>query len=147
MLKRMSCTSNHHTICRLRVCSYSLGLSCFFCVGIPIFGTGFCVGIYDRDGVTFPPSSTCSKTRRLLFALCGHCNTAFRSKYLATVHVLTDLETQKLTGNTNYPSAVVVSLASRGNNPVAHYRSSNLGASFTVGPWYQRLACSRVCCE
>jgi hypothetical protein len=27
-----------------------------FCVGILIFGTEFCVGIFDRDGVTFSPA-------------------------------------------------------------------------------------------
>ena len=26
-----------------------------FCLGILIFGTEFCVGIFDRDGVTFSP--------------------------------------------------------------------------------------------
>ena len=57
-----------------------LFMSMLFCVGILIFGTGFCVGIYDRDGITFSPSSTCSKTQRPLFGLLGPWDATFRSR-------------------------------------------------------------------
>lgn len=84
-----------------------------FYVGILIFGTGFCAGSYDRDEVTF---LTCSKTQRLLFALwtLRCCLSAEERGFDPAVHVLTDLETQILTGSTKYPSAVV---SPCGNDP------------------------------
>ncbi|KAF8803262.1 hypothetical protein BYT27DRAFT_6741031 [Phlegmacium glaucopus] len=41
------------------------------CVVILIFGTGFCVGIYDRDGVTFPLVFDMFRDKKPLFGLCG----------------------------------------------------------------------------
>ena len=88
-----------------------------FCVGILIFGTGFCVGIYDRDGITFSPVFDMFEDTATLIRVVRTlgCNLSVEDLGLdPTVRVLTDLETQRLTGNTKYPSAVV---SSCGNDP------------------------------
>ena len=88
-----------------------------FCVGILIFGTEFCVGIYDRDGVTFPPVSDMFEDTDTLIRVVRTLGCHLSVEELGfdpTVRLLSDLETQKLTGNTKYPSAVV---SSCGNDP------------------------------
>jgi hypothetical protein len=83
-----------------------------FCVGILIFGTGFCVGIYDRDGITFSPIFDMFEDTATLIRVVRTlgCNLSVEELgFDPTVRVLTDLETQRLTGNTKYPSAVVSS--------------------------------------
>ena len=74
-----------------------------FCVGILIFGTGFCVGIYDRDGVTSSPVFDMfedTDTLILVVRTLG-CNLSVEELgFDLTIRVLSDLETQKLTGNT-----------------------------------------------
>ena len=83
-----------------------------FCVGILIFGTGFCVGIYDRDGITFSPLFDMFEDTATLIRVVRTlgCNLSVEELGLdPTVRVLTDRETQRLTVNTEYPSAVVSS--------------------------------------
>jgi hypothetical protein len=83
-----------------------------FCVGILIFGTGFCVGIYDRDGITFSPIFDMFEDTETLIRVVRTlgCNLSVEELgFDPTVRVLTDLETQRLTGKTEYPSAVVPS--------------------------------------
>ena len=83
-----------------------------FCVGILIFETGFCVGIYDRDGITFSPIFDMFEDTATLIRVVRAlgCNLSVEELgFDPTVRVLTDLETQRLTGNTKYPSAVVSS--------------------------------------
>jgi len=66
-----------------------------FCVGILIFGTGFCVGIYNRDdGVTFPVFNT--ETFIRVVRTLG-CNFSVEELgFDPTDRVLTGLETQRL---------------------------------------------------
>jgi Fungal protein kinase len=89
-----------------------------FCVGILIFGTEFCVGIFDRDGITFSPTYDIFQDPenfiRVVRSLA--CNLSMEEiGFDPTVRVLTDVETQKLTGSTEgYPYAVV---SSGGSDP------------------------------
>lgn len=89
-----------------------------FCVGILIFGTEFCVGIFDRDGITFSPAYDMFRDTdtfiRVVRSLA--CNLSIEEMGSdPTVRVLTDAETQKLTGSTEgYPHAVV---SSGGSDP------------------------------
>ena len=76
-----------------------------FCVGILIFGTGFWVEIYNRDGVTFPLVFDMFEGTDTLIMIWVvwtlGCNLSVEEiGFDPTVRVLTDLETQKLTGNT-----------------------------------------------
>jgi hypothetical protein len=84
-----------------------------FCVGILIFGTEFCVGIFDRDGVTFSPIYDMFKNTDMLVRVVRSlaCTMSIRDLGLdPTVQVLNDEETKKLTGQharNIYPSALV----------------------------------------
>ena len=84
-----------------------------FCVGILIFGTEFCVGIFDHDRVTFSP--TYDKFQDIEMFICVvrslACNLSIQELgFNPTVRVLTDMGAQKLTGNTGgYPHAVAPS--------------------------------------
>jgi hypothetical protein len=84
-----------------------------FCVGILIFGTEFCVGIFDRDGVTFSPAYNMFQDTETFIRVVRSlaCNLSIQEfGFDPTVRVLTDMEAQKLTGNTGgYPHAVVPS--------------------------------------
>ena len=84
-----------------------------FCVGILIFGTEFCVGIFDRDGVTFSPAYDMFQDTETFIRVVRSlaCNLSIQELgFDPTVRVLTDMEAQKLTGNTGgYPHAVVPS--------------------------------------
>ena len=84
-----------------------------FCVGILIFGTEFCVGIFDRDGVTFSPAYNMFQDTETFIRVVRSlaCNLSIHELgFDPTVRVLTDMEAQKLTGNTGgYPHAVVLS--------------------------------------
>jgi hypothetical protein len=84
------------------------------CVEILIFETGFCVGIYNRDGVTFSSIFDMFEDTETLIRVVRSVGCSFSAEELGfdpTVHVLflSDLETQKLAGNitSRYPSAVV----------------------------------------
>ncbi|KIM76113.1 hypothetical protein PILCRDRAFT_13018 [Piloderma croceum F 1598] len=89
-----------------------------FCVGILIFGTEFCVGIFDRDRITFSPAYDMFQDTdtfiRVVRSLA--CNLLIKEMGSdPTIRVLTDAETQKLTGSTEgYPHAVV---SSGGSDP------------------------------
>jgi hypothetical protein len=89
-----------------------------FCVGILIFGTEFCVGIFDRDGVTFSPAYDMFQDTETFIRVVRSlaCNLSIEELgFDPTARVLTDLEMQKLTGTTDeYPRAVV---SSGGNDP------------------------------
>jgi len=83
-----------------------------FCIGILIFGTGFYVGIFDRDGVLFSPihdmfeaTNVFVRVARSLACELSVCDPGVHT----TVRVLTDEETKNLTGQTKYHSAVVSS--------------------------------------
>jgi hypothetical protein len=84
-----------------------------FCVGILIFGTEFCVGIFDRDGVTFSPIYDMFKDTEILVRVVRSlaCELSIEELGLdPTVKVLTDEETKELTGQSvkdMYPSALV----------------------------------------
>jgi len=81
-----------------------------FCVGILVFGTEFCVGIFDRDGITFSPIYDMFKNTPYFIRLVrsvSHHLTITELGSDPTVLVLDDLETQRLTGGQTYPSAVV----------------------------------------
>jgi hypothetical protein len=84
-----------------------------FCVGILIFGTEFCVGIFDRDGVTFSPAYNMFQDAETFIRVVRSlaCNLSIQELgFDPTVRVLTDMEAQKLTGNSGgYPHAVVPS--------------------------------------
>ena len=91
----------------------SARLFMLFCVGVLIFGTEFCVGIFDR--VTFSPiydmfeaTDVFVRVPRSLACELFIGDLGFDP----TVRVLTDEETEELTGQTKYPSAV----ASSGND-------------------------------
>lgn len=86
-----------------------------FCVGIMIFGTKFCVGIFDRDGITFSPiydmfEDTETLIRLVRSLLCNLCMEKLGSD--PTVHTLDPSETQRLAGqhSRGFPSAVVSSV-------------------------------------
>jgi hypothetical protein len=84
-----------------------------FCVGILIFGTEFCVGIFDRDGVTFSPIYDMFKDTEILVRVVRSLGCELSIEELGldpTVELLTDEETTKLTGQSaedTYPSALV----------------------------------------
>jgi hypothetical protein len=84
-----------------------------FCVGILIFGTEFCIGIFDRDGVTFSPIHDTFKDTKIFIRVIRSLSANLSIGELGsdpTIRVLSDLETQRLTGSTHcgaYPSAVV----------------------------------------
>ena len=83
-----------------------------FCVGILIFGTEFCVGIFDRDGVTFSPIYDMFEATDVFVRVARSLACELFIGDLGfdpTVRVLTDEETKELTGQTKYPSAVVSS--------------------------------------
>jgi len=113
-----------------------------FCVGILIFGTGFWVKIYNWDGVTFPLVFDMFEGTDTLIMIWVvwtlGCNLSVEEiGFDPTVRVLTDLETQKLTGNTIRCCIILWQWPAL----VLHYRASNLGIdiSFTFGLWHQRL--------
>ena len=85
--------------------------SMLFCVGILIFGTEFCVGIYDRQGITFSPCHDMFLDTEVLVRVVRSlaCNLSIQELGLdPTIRVLTEAETQRLTKMTpTYPSAVV----------------------------------------
>jgi len=83
-----------------------------FCVGILIFGTEFCVGIFDRDGVTFSPIYDMFESIDIFVRVARSlaCELSIWDLgFDPTVRVLTDEETKRLAGQTKYPSAVVSS--------------------------------------
>ncbi|KAF8971192.1 hypothetical protein BDZ97DRAFT_1914201 [Flammula alnicola] len=89
-----------------------------FCVGILIFGTEFCVGIFDRDGITLSPIYDMFDNTEIFIRVVRSmaCHLTINELGLdPTVRVLTDLETQNLTkSRQKYPSAVMTSV---GNDP------------------------------
>ncbi|KDR72581.1 hypothetical protein GALMADRAFT_1343166 [Galerina marginata CBS 339.88] len=88
-----------------------------FCVGILIFGTEFCIGIFDRDGITFSPIYDMFERPDVLVRVVRSLACDLSIEELGsdpTVSVLTDDETQTLTGQKKYPSAIVTSV---GNDP------------------------------
>ena len=79
------------------------------CVGVLFFGTEFCVGIFDRDGVTFSPIYDMFEATDVFFCVARSLACELFIGDLGfdpTVRVLTDEETEELTGQT---SAVVSS--------------------------------------
>ena len=83
-----------------------------FCVGILIFGTEFCVGIFDREGVTFSPVYDMFETIDIFVRVARSlaCELSITNLgFDPTVRILTDEETEALTGQTRYPSAMVSS--------------------------------------
>ena len=84
-----------------------------FCVGILIFGTESCVGIFDRDGITFSPAYDMFQDSEIFIRVVRSlaCNLSIEDLGSdPTVRVLTDAETQKLFGEIGgYPHAVVSS--------------------------------------
>ena len=88
-----------------------------FCVGILVFGTEFCVGIFDRDGITFSPIYDMFENTAYFVRLVrsvSHHLTITELGSDPTVLVLDDSETRRLTGEQTYPSAVVSGI---GNDP------------------------------
>ena len=89
-----------------------------FCVGILIFGTEFCVGIFDRDGITFSPAYDMFQDTETFIRVVRSlaCNLSIEELgFDPTVRILTDAVTRKLTGSTEgYPHAVV---SSGGSDP------------------------------
>ena len=89
-----------------------------FCVGILIFGTEFCVGIFDRDGITFSPAYDMFQDTETFICVVRTLASNLSIKEIGfdpTVRVLTHAETQKLTGSIEgYPYAVV---SSGGSDP------------------------------
>ncbi|KAG5650556.1 hypothetical protein H0H81_011827 [Sphagnurus paluster] len=86
-----------------------------FCVGILIFGTEFCVGIFDRDGVTFSPIHDMFEDTETLVRVVRSvaCELSIQELGLdPTVHVLSDKVSKELTGADKYPSALVDSVGS-----------------------------------
>ncbi|KAF8804942.1 hypothetical protein BYT27DRAFT_7142933 [Phlegmacium glaucopus] len=86
-----------------------------FCVGILIFGTEFCVAIFDRGGVTLSPAYDMFEHTETFIRVVRSiaCNLSIvELGFDPTVRVLTDEETQRLTGNSKYPSAVISSCGS-----------------------------------
>jgi Fungal protein kinase len=88
-----------------------------FCVGILVFGTEFCVGIFDRGGVTFSPAHDMFQDTETFIRVVRSlaCDLSIQELgFDPTVRVLADFEVHKLTGNKGrYPHAVV----SSGNDP------------------------------
>ncbi|PPQ70566.1 hypothetical protein CVT25_012036 [Psilocybe cyanescens] len=82
-----------------------------FCTGVLIFGTKFCVGIFDRDGVTFSPIFDMFDDIKTLICVVRSLTCQLSIQELGfdpTVRVLDDQETMELTGQRDtYPSAVV----------------------------------------
>lgn len=83
-----------------------------FCVGILIFGTNFCVGIFDRDGIVFSPIHDMFEDTETFIRVVRTmaCNlTIDELGFDPTVHVLSDTETKNLSDSrtNDYPSAVV----------------------------------------
>jgi len=84
-----------------------------FCVGILIFGTDFCVGIFDRDGVTFSPVYDMFKDTDVFVRVVRSlaCELSIEELGLdPTIRVLSDEETKTLTNQPAkniYPSALV----------------------------------------
>lgn len=84
-----------------------------FCVGILIFGTQFCVGIFDRDGITFSPIHDMLKDTEIFVRVVRSlaCQLSIEELGLdPTVKVLTVEETKELTeqrAEDMYPSALV----------------------------------------
>jgi hypothetical protein len=84
-----------------------------FCVGILIFGTEFCIGIFDRDGVTLSPTHDMFTDTKMFIRVVRSLSANLSIQELGsdpTIRVLSDLETRRLTGSTGggaYPSAVV----------------------------------------
>ncbi|KAF8804950.1 hypothetical protein BYT27DRAFT_7169707 [Phlegmacium glaucopus] len=86
-----------------------------FCVGILIFGTEFCVAIFDRGGVTLSPAYDMFEDMETFIRVVRSiaCNLSIvELGFDPTVCVLTDKATQRLTGNSKYPSAVISSCGS-----------------------------------
>jgi len=86
--------------------------SMLFCVGILIFGTEFCVGIFDRDGVILSPIQDMFEATNVFVRVARSlaCELSIWDLgFDPTVRVLTDEETKDLTGQTKYHSAVVSS--------------------------------------
>ena len=84
-----------------------------FCVGILIFGAQFCVGIFDRDGVTFPPIHDMFEDIEILVRVVRSLACELPIEELGpdpTVKSLIDEETEELTkqrAKDMYPSALV----------------------------------------
>ncbi|KAF8174887.1 hypothetical protein BJ912DRAFT_989456 [Pholiota molesta] len=84
-----------------------------FCVGILIFGTEFCVGIFDRDGVTFSPIHDMFEDTKIFVRVVRRlaCDMTMADiGWDPTVTALSDEETKRLTGKDAYPSAIVSSI-------------------------------------
>lgn len=84
-----------------------------FCVGILISGTEFCVGIFDRDGVTFSPAYDMFEDTEVLVRVVHSLACSLSIEELGsdpTARVLSVSETLALTSNTEtYSSAVLAS--------------------------------------
>lgn len=119
-----------------------------FCVGILIFGTNFCVGIFDRDSIVFSPIHDMFEDTETFIRVVRTmaCNLTIEELGSdPTVHVLSDTETKNLgdSRTNDYPSVVL--------SPVGN----DSRKWCTIGPpiWSSisflgrgtRLACSRVC--
>ncbi|KAF8804954.1 hypothetical protein BYT27DRAFT_7258710 [Phlegmacium glaucopus] len=86
-----------------------------FCVGILIFGTEFCVAIFDCGGVTLSPAYDMFEDTKTFVRVVRSiaCNlSTVELGFDPTVRVLTDEETQRLTEDSKYPSAVISSCGS-----------------------------------
>ena len=85
--------------------------SMLFCVGILIFGSEFCVGIFDRSGITFSPVHDMFQDTEVFVRVVRSlvCSLSIQELGLdPTIRILTEAEAQRLTGTTaTYPSAVV----------------------------------------
>ncbi|KAF8072218.1 hypothetical protein FPV67DRAFT_1667650 [Lyophyllum atratum] len=90
-----------------------------FCVGILISGTEFCVGIFDREGITFFPAYDMFEDTEVFIRVVRSmaCNLSIQELGSdPTVTVLDDDETRRLSGISDarrvpvYPSAVVTSV-------------------------------------
>lgn len=74
----------------------------------------FCVGIFDRDGITFSPICDMFKNTPCFIRVIrsvSHCLSITELGSDPTVRVLSDAETERLTGGVTYPSAVVSAIS------------------------------------
>ncbi|PPQ81826.1 hypothetical protein CVT25_013479 [Psilocybe cyanescens] len=98
-----------------------------YCTGLLIFGSQFCVGIFDRDGITFSPiHDMFTETEIFVHVIRAitHELTIQELGFDPTVCVLSDEETSQLTGETKggYLSAIISHIG------------SNLRLWCTIGP-------------
>ncbi|KAF8154975.1 hypothetical protein B0H34DRAFT_718887 [Crassisporium funariophilum] len=107
------------------------------CVGILIFGTEFCVGIFDCDGVIFSPTYDMFENTDILVrvALSLACTLSIEELgFDPTVQVLSNQETKELTyqtGKVIHRSAFCLGVVRW--PPVVHYWLSDMVLSFVFG--------------